>query len=238
MSYTYSTFVTALANTLVLPSNDPNFVTELPSIIDDAEQRCYRELDLLSTVVRDSSLTLTANSRNFTLPVPASGRFVVTNGFNVYTPATTTTNRNQLVATTRDFIDAVWGSDTAPTTPSIPQYYGMITDQTIIVGPPPDANYTMEVIGTIRPLPLSVTNTTTYLTLYLPDLFFSAAMVFSAGYLKNYGAATDDPKMALTWEGHYQTQFSSANTEENRKKYAAQGWTSMQPAPIATPPRA
>ena len=68
MSYNYSGYVTDLANLLVVPQNDPGFMTALPNIIDDAEQRIYRELNLLSTSVRDSSANLTANSRNFVLP--------------------------------------------------------------------------------------------------------------------------------------------------------------------------
>ena len=236
MSYNYSQLGVSLANMLVIPATDPNYLTALPNIIDDGEQRLYRELDILNTVVRDTGGNLTANSRNFTLP-QTGGRFVVTESMNVFTPVGTTTNRNQLVPVSREFIDAIWANEAAASTPSVPTYYAMITDQSIIVGPPPDAAYTMEVIGTIRPTPLSVGNQTTYLTLYLPDLFFSACMVFGAGYLKNFGAMVDDPKMAITWEGHFQTALASANVEEQRKRYASQAWTAKQPAAIATPAR-
>jgi len=234
MALTYSQYVTDLANMLVVPQTDPNFVTVLPNIIDDSEQRIYRELDLLSTIVRDSSGTLTANSRSFTFPQ----HFVVSESLNVFTPSGTTMNRYQLVPTSREFLDALWPNETAATTPSVPQYYAMITDQQIIVGPPPDANYSIEVVGTVRPTPLSVSNPTTYLTLYLPDLFFAASLVFAAGYLQNYGAMVDNPQQAMSWETHYKTLLESANVEENRKKYAAQAWSPKQPAPLATPPRA
>lgn len=237
MAFNYSQFVVNLANMLVIPATDPNYLQALPSIIDDAENRIYRELDLLDTVVRDTSAALTPNSRSFTLP-QSLGRFVVTNNMNVFTPTGTTTNRNQMVPVTRDWLDAVWGNETAPSTPSIPTYYAMITDQQIIVGPSPDAAYTMEVIGTIRPTPLSASNQTTYLSLYLPDLFLAEALIFGYGYLKDFGAMTDDPQGGTTWSSHYTALWQSANTEENRKKYASQGWTSMQPAPLATPPRA
>ena len=133
MSYTYSQYVANLANFLVIPATDPNYQAALPTIIDDGEQRIYRELDLLSTIVRDTSGTLTANSRNFTLPQ----HIVVTENFNVFTPSGTTTNRKQLVPVARDFLDAIWGNEAAPSTPSVPDYYAMITDQQIIVGPPP-----------------------------------------------------------------------------------------------------
>jgi hypothetical protein len=233
MSYNYSQYVISLANTLVVPSTDANFLTELPNIIDDAEQRIYRELDLLTTVVRDHTGSLTANSRNFTFPQ----HFVVSESLNVFTPSGTTTNRVQLVPTTREFIDNVFGNETAATTPSVPIYYAMITDQTIIVGPAPDATYTMEVVGTIRPIPLSATNPTTYLTQYLPDLFFAASMVFGTGYLQNYGAMVDNPGQAVAWDGHYKELMASANIEEARKKYASMAWSPKQPIQISTPPR-
>ena len=236
MALTYNQYVTDMANLMVVPPTDTNFLTALTNIIDDAEQRIYRELDLLNTIVRDTSSTLTANSRNFTLP-QSGGRFVVTESMNVFTPVGNTTNRKQLVPVSREWLDAVWGNETAPSTPSVPDYYAMITDQTIIVGPSPDAAYTMEVVGTIRPQPLSQSNSTTYLTLYLPDLFIAASMVFSVAYQRDFGAATDDPNAAGSWESHYLKLFPSANTEEQRKRYASQAWTSKQPAPLATPPR-
>lgn len=236
MSYNYSQYVANLANMLVVPATNVDYLAILPTIIDDAEQRAYRDLDILNTIVRDTGGSLIANSRNFTLP-QTSGRFVVTESMNVFTPVGTQTNRKPLIATPREFIDAVWGNEAAPTTPSIPDYYAMITDQQIIVGAPPDANYTMEVIGTIRPTPLSSTNQTTYLTLYLPDLFMAASMVFGVAFQKDFGAATDDPAAAGSWETHYQKLLLSANIEENRKRYASQAWTSKQVAPIATPQR-
>jgi hypothetical protein len=135
-------------------------------------------------------------------------------------------------------MDAIWPNEAATTTPSVPQYYAMITDQQIIVGPPPDAGYTMEVIGTVIPPSLSSTQPTTWISLYLPDVLVAAAMVFFSGYQLNFNAMADDPQQAMSWQGHYDKLMQGANTEENRKKYASQAWTSKQPAPLATPPRA
>ena len=230
----YNTYVTTIANLLVIPPTDPNYVQILPSIISDASQRIRRDLDLISDVVRDQTGTLTANSRNFTFPQ----HFVVSESVNIFTPSGTTTNRNQLVPVTREFLDAIWPNEASTTTPSVPQYYAMITDQQIIVGPPPDATYTMEVIGTIIPPDLSSTQTTTWISLYLPDVLVAASMVFGIAYIKDYGAAVDDPNAAGSWETKYQKLMVGANTEENRKKYASQAWTPKQPAPFATPPRA
>lgn len=236
MALTYSSFVSSLANMLVIPSDDPDFVSVLPNIIDDAEQRIYRELDLLATIVRDTSGSLTANNRNFTFPQ----HIVVSESINIFVVDGALTKRYPLIPVTREWMDAVYPDEVFQGDVGvtyIPKYYAMITDQTIIVGPSPTQSYQVEVVGTIRPTPLSASNTTTYLTLYLPDLFLAEALIFGYGYMKDYGATTDDPRSSATWNQHYQDLWQSANIEENRKKYTAQGWTPKQPAPIATPPR-
>ena len=235
MSYTYSTWVAAIANEAVIDPTDTNFLAQISSSIDYGEQRIYRDLDLLSTVVRDTG-TLTAGTRTFTLPSNL-GRFVVTNGFNVITPVGTTPDsgtRNQLVPCSRDVLDILWPSTTGA---GVPALYAMITDQEIIVGPAPLAAYTIECIGTIRPTPLSASNTTTVLTLYLPDLWFAVTMIFWAGYMRNFGSQADDPKMAVSWESQYQALLASANIEEARKKYSSGAWGSLAPTPLATPSR-
>lgn len=236
MALTYATFVTSMANMLVIPEDDVNFQQFLPQAIADAEQRIYRELDLLATIVRDTSATLTANSRDFTFPQ----HMVVSESINFFTPAGSTTNRHQLIPVSREFMDAVYPDDSALsccTGSELPRYYAMITDQQIIVGPAPSEAYTVEVIGTIRPEPLSATNTETYLSLYLPDLFLAEALIFGYGYLKDFGAATDDPRSSAGWSSHYQELWTSAATEEARKKYSSAAWTPKQPTPLATPPR-
>lgn len=237
MSYTYSSWVTALANEIVVISTDPNFVGILPSCIDYAEQRLYSELDLLDTVTRDSA-PLTIGNRNFTLP-NNNGQFVVTNGFNLITPSTTTNPdlgaRNQLIPISRDYLDNVGGD---PTFTGQPTNFAMITDQLIIVGPMwPDATYTVEVIGTIRPTPLSPTNTSTYLTNNIPQLWFAATMVFMAAWQQNFGAQADNTGQAVSWESQYEKLFAAINIEEQRKRYASGAWGSLSPTPAATPTR-
>ena len=232
----YTDLVNTISNLTVISSSDPNFTQIFPQAISYAEDRLYRELDLLSTVTRVTG-TLTAGSRNFTLP-QTSGYILVTNGFNVITPSTQTNpeegTRVPLTPTSRDYLDNVWPSFTGSTTPT---EYAMITDQTIVLGPWPDANYTIEVIGVVQPAPLSATNVTTFLSLYLPDLLTAAVMVFMQGYQRDYGAQSDDPNSAQSWEAQYDKLFASANVFELRKKYSSAGWGSLQPTPIATPDR-
>lgn len=236
--YTYSTFTTQLANFLVVPVTQPEFVAALPMIIDGAEQWCYRDIDLLDTIATDATAALTAGDRNFTLPDDSGNIFVVVENINVITPAgqpdPNIGKRNALLPATKEMINMLYPDALAS---GVPQYFGMVKQDTVVVGPPPDAAYQVEVIGTRRPAALSVSNQSTFLSVNLPDLFFAAAMVWGAGYLKDYGAAADDPKLAMTWKAAYDTSLKSAEIEEARKKFTSQGWSSKEPAPLATPPR-
>lgn len=232
---TYSTYLSTLSTLLVVESSNADFLTVLPSIINDAEMRIYRELDLLNTSTR-STTTLTAGNRNLTLP-SANGTVIVCDEINVITPVATQPDsgtRNQVVPASDELLNALWPSVTGST---VPQYWAMVNQDTVIFGPWPDQSYVVEVVHTIRPNSLSSTNTTTLLSVYFPDLFVAASMVFGAAYQKNFGAAVDDPKAAVTWESHYQALLPSAQTEEARKIFTSQGWSDKQPAPLATPPR-
>ena len=228
MSLNYTTYVNSLCNIMVVTSTTAQFQTVLPNIIDYAEQRMYRELDLLQTVVRNSTTSLTTGSRNFTLPSNGSnGNFITVQGINVITPYTTTNpdlgQRNQLAPTSRDFLDTVWNSASGA---ALPQYFAMIDQFDIVVGPWPDQSYTVEVIGTIRPQPLSQTNPNTFLTQYLPDAFLAASMIFASGYQRDFGGQADNPQQAQSWENQYTLLMQSANAEELRKKFSGPEWTS------------
>ena len=232
MSLTYATFTTGLANLMgQVLATDPNFVTMLPNAIDYAEQRIYRDLDLIETVVRDTK-ALTINSRTVNLP-STFGIFVVVEGINLLVGGVRTA---VLAPVSREFIDMIYPSDTAATSPSYPQYFGMLSDQTILVAPPPDGAYTVEVVGRTRPTSLSLTNTTTVLTNNFPDLFLAAAMIFSSGYKQNFSATGDDPRSAMSWEQQYTLLLASAAREQTRKRFASTSWSSKQqdaaPAPL------
>ncbi len=236
MSLNYTQYVAELSTLTVIPSTETNFQNILPGTIDYAEQRIYRELDLLNTVIRDSSATLTPNSRDFSLPT-SIGTFVVTNGINIITPAGSTPSngtRNPLTPVARDFLDLSWPSVTGAT---LPTKYAMLTQGTIILGPWPDAAYVVEVVGTQRPTPLSSSNPTTFLSTNLPDLLIAASMVFLSGFMRNFGSQADDPKMAASWNQQYDALKSSAETEEFRKRLMGSAWTPLTQGPAAQPVR-
>lgn len=240
MSLTYSTYTSQIANLMVISTADPNFQTMLPGMIDYAEQRIYREIDLLYTQLTYNSSPMTIGSRTFRLPsfpTPLGGPFIVIDQVSVITPSSTATpatgTRASVVFTSREFIDITQPSNA----PGVPQFYSMSDDSALLFGPPPDKAYSLEIVGTFRPEPLGSSNGSTILTEYVPDLFVAASMVFASGYMRDFGAQADNPQMGAAWENQYKLLFQSAQTEQLRAKHQGEGWTSDSPSPIATPKR-
>lgn len=240
MPLTYATYQEALATLTAIPETDDNFQSILPNAIDYAEQRIYRELDMITENMRDASTSTIASNRNFALPT-SLGTFQVVTGINIITPASTGADsgtRNPCTPVSLDVLDWTYPSASSAGVPTMFNYFSQASGQTgVVFGPWPDATYRVEVIGKIIPTPLSASNTTTFLTLYLPDLFLAASMVFMTGYLKNFGSQSDDPKQAQSWEMQYQTLKASADSWEARKRFAGASWTSKQAEPGAVPQR-
>ena len=233
---TYSQYVTQIATMAVVEETDPAYVTILPQMITYAENRMYRDLDFLFTSIATTSYGLTVGSRQISVP---SGTFVVPEQINVITPAGTSNpdsgTRNPLLPTTKEFLDQVYN---VASNTGLPKYFCPFDDYTFLVGPYPDQNYTCEIIGTYRPDSLSASNTTTFISLYLPDLFIMASMIYIAAYQRNFSSAMgNDPQMPITYETQYQALLKSAMSEENRKKFEAAAWSSQAVSTSATPTR-
>lgn len=216
----YSEYVQRLIVMAASNATDAVFLSMIPAIIDSAEQRCYRDLDLLTTVTANSSKTATSGARSFTLPT--TNHYVTVQDINVITPDTETNpdlgTRNALVPVSKEYLDAVYNS---AANSGLPEYFAMLTDQIILFGPFPDKAYTIEVVGTIRPAPISPTNPETFLSLWLPDLFLAASMIFVTGMQRDFGAQSDDPAAAKSWDNEYSKLLASALTEEIRKKFTS-----------------
>jgi hypothetical protein len=232
-SLNYITYVSQLANLTVISSNDASFQTMLPGAIDYAEQRIYREGDFLATYITDTSTNVVANQRIFSYPT-GTGTFLVVDQINILTPLSATSSyatRVPLQVASKQFIDIVYPNNSSGT--GVPKFFAPATAVSATLGPVPDQSYNVEVIGTQRPASLSASNSSTFLTQTLPDLFIAASMVFISGYMKNFGSQGDDPAMSQSWQGQYDKLFASAGMEEMRKKYASQAWQDKVPNPLA-----
>lgn len=244
MSLTYATYQTALSTLTAIPTTDANFQAILPDVIDYSEGRIYRELSMLVEDVADSSGSTVSLTRGFTIPT-AIGAFQIVSGVNIITPASTAPDsgtRNPCTPVSRAVLDMTWPSTTGATVPTEFCYASqanLITSgqPSILFGPWPDTTYRVEVVGKVIPAPLSATNTTTFLTLYLPDLFLMASQIYFDNYMHNFGALADDPKSAQTHEAQYQLLLKSAADFEARKRFASGSWTSAAVEPTAVPQR-
>lgn len=229
-----------IATMAVVDQTDPAFLEILPMAITYAENRIYRDLDFLFTSISTTAYSFTVGSRIISVP---SGTLVVPEQINVITPSSTSDpdngTRNPLTPTTKEFLDAVYGVSAST---GQPKYFVPFDDYTFLVGPYPDQAYTVEIVGTYRPQSLgdgtNGTQTTTFISLYLPDLFIIASMIYVAAYQRNFSSAQgNDPAMPVTYETQYQALLKSAALEENRKKFEAAAWSSQSPSVSATPTR-
>jgi len=237
MSLTYASYVQQIATMAVVPVTDTNFTIIIPSMIDYAELRMQRDLDFLSTQISTTAYTFTGGSNTLTIP---TSQFIVPQTFEVIDNSG---NSTPLLPVGKEFIQNVYGSGS---TQGLPQYFAVYggdtnttgnTSQNLIVGPTPNNSYAVRLTGTVRSAPLSATNTTTFISTYLPDLFIMASMIYISAFQRNFGRLNDDPSMAQTYESQYQTLKTSALVEENRKKFEAAAWTSYSPAPVASATR-
>lgn len=211
----YGQYVVRLVAMAGLDASEADTATIVTEAIEAAEARCYRDLNLLAATVRDSTASTVANTRTFTLP-QAQGRFVNVQRINVVTPSGSTTangTRTLLTKTSPDLAEMVGATETAASGTAVPQCFAMVTDQTIILAPSPGAVFQMEVVGTIQPTALSSTNTSTFLSLYLPDLFLSASVAEAATMVPSMR-----PQQGVL-EARYAALLAGALSLETRRRF-------------------
>jgi len=232
----YNAYVQQIATMAVVPTTDVNFQIILPQAINYAELRIQRDLDFLSTQTSNTSYSLTASNNTLTIPTSS---FVTLQTMALSYDS----NTYPLVPVTKEYIQNVFGGSSYTGRPVVFAVFGGdaptagLTSQKIIVGPYPDQGYSVVLTGTIRAASLSSTNTSTFISVYLPDLMIMASMIYIAAYQRNFGRLNDDPQMAQTYESQYQALKAGALIEESRKKFEAAAWTSYSPAPVASPTR-
>lgn len=231
----------------------PDFEALFPQGTSYAEGRIYRDMVLLATRQQNTSLTTTAASREIDLDDminPDGGPIIVAEGFALISPAGTTTiatgKQIPFTQTSFDWIDQFWPQQAVTMDPDdadwIGRYWALKDAHTLVFAPTPDAPaaevYTAVITGLFQPTPISATNATTYLSRIYPELLEAAIMIFMSGALqRNYGAQSDDPAQAQSWENQYKTLLAGALLEEQRRRGQGVGWSNSAPTPMASPGR-
>jgi len=223
---------------------DPDLTNITPQMLNYAELRIQRDLDLLPAQT-SQSYTLAADANLIQIPV---NDFVIIRTLN----ARVGTALVPLMPVSQEFLGNVY-SDSTVTGP--PAYFAMFggdqatggaTFNNVLIGPYSDQSYPILASGTQR-LPSLYTQATpelaasgtTFISALLPDLLVLASMIYIvAFYQRNAGnAGANDPQMPFTYETQYQAFLKGAGVEEARKKFMASAWSSMSPPAAATPTR-
>ena len=251
---TYNGYVTQIGTMAVVQTTTVNGIVQgvdeafnaiIPQMLNYAELRIQRDLDLLELVT----------TSNYILPVDTNLLSISIDDFvtvqtiewGTYVGEDIKINA-PVLPTTKQYIQNVFSNDTAKGPPLYFAMYGGDrltggnTTSNILFGPYADINYPLLVTGTIRmptlyesaTTPLAATGTT-FISTYLPDLLIMASMVYISAYQRNFGRMSDDPTMALSYESQYQALVKAAGVEEYRKKFEASAWSSNSTSQAATP---
>lgn len=182
---------------------DADFVTMLPSIIENAELRCYRDLTPLA-LLRTQSISIASGTYQIAMPSDfIAARSLV---------AVTGSNRVHLRKRDDRYLHAYWPDRSVTGTP---KYWAEVSYGVLALAPPPAALTTLEMEYTQRPSTLSADNPTTWLASFAPDLLVYAAMCFIGGYQRAWGT---DQKPGAFWEGEYQRALATLKLEEAQRR--------------------
>ena len=228
---------------VVEPLNQPEFTALIPMMLNYAEQRIQRDMELLNVQVMRGPYPLIMGNNQ--LAVPPSDilviQDVIVNIGGTPTPLDPVSKAYMLTA---------WPATSTPGPPKVFALQGgdaatLGSLATIVlVGPPPDAPYQVNVIGEARlPTLASYANdtqagtATTWISTWLPDLLLMACMIYVSAYQRDFGRQSDDPQMAQSYEAQYKTLLDGANKQEFQRRFEADAWSSQAKSPIATPTR-
>lgn len=153
-------------------NNDPAFVAMIPVFVQMAERQIYMEAKLPAT--RKTATAATAiGSRNVTLPLD----YVVGKALEITTPAGTVVN---LLPKSVEYITEMY-----PTAATVaqPKFYAQDGTSTVVVGPTPDAIYTVTFHYFAVPTSI-VTASTTWLDTNFPHVLLYAALLHAYVFMK------------------------------------------------------
>lgn len=226
MALTYNTLITSLANLMALSPSDSNFLGILPNIIDYAELRMQRDMDLEANSSYYIGATLTQGqlTQSFNVDFQVIDSVIITKG----------DTQINLTPVSRDFLLSMYNSNSYTGTPI---YFAPFNPTEILIGPIPDQAYPVQVFAEVRFTQLSSGNQQNYLSQQFPDMYIAASMIFASGWMRNFGSQADNPQMAQSWETQYQALLKSALTEDGRRKFEASAWSSEGQPVAASPSR-
>ena len=179
--------------------------TIVNGFILDAEFRVLRDVDSDNNR-EEATATIVAGQKFVNTPFPNQGGVLIVQEAYILPDATSTYTGDVAVLEYRDlgFINEY----NASLTQTLPKYFSYYDDNTLILAPIPNLNYTMQLNYILKPAGLSSSNTTTYLSLQFPTGLLYACLVEAYGFLK--GPAD----MIQFYEQKYQTALQGFSIEQ------------------------
>lgn len=185
MSLNYSQLKAAMYGYLSADENSLLNATDIDVVIQQAEQRIYRDVQI-PVLKKNVTGNLSTGNRYLTTPDDYLATYslaVNNNGTYEY-----------LLPKEVEFMREAYPSTTAT---GVPRYYGIFDDNTFIVGPPPNQSYDVELHYYYEP-PSIVSASQTWLGDNAEDALLYACLVELYTYLKG------EQDLLQTYEARYQ----------------------------------
>ncbi len=197
MQYTYTTLLASCQNYCI--DNSTEYTTEFPNIVQLAEMRIIKDLNLsvFDTVTTGTMLSTVATITKPTDLIAIQDLFVVVAGAKIY-----------LQERSKSYLDNYWPNSTLTDQPI---YYAEDTTTTWQLAPIPDGNYSYQVNYIARPIPMSSTNNTTWIGDKLGEVLLYATLIGSTSFFQE-DPATQSGMIAL-WEKSYAAAVTQAHNE-------------------------
>ena len=141
MAFTFTTLKTAIQD--YVESNESTFVTDLPTIITQAEERILKSVQLPD--FRKNATGTTTQSNQY-LAVPSD--FLAT-----YSLSIDNSGYEFLIRKDVNFIREAYP---VASTTGVPKHYALFNEQAFILGPTPNANYSAEIHYFYKPESITV----------------------------------------------------------------------------------
>ena len=177
--------------------------TIVNGFILDAEFRVLRDVDSDNNR-EEATATIVAGNKFVNTPFPNTGGVLIVQEAYILPNSVYTGDVAPIEYRDLGFINEY----NASLTQALPKYFSYYDDNTLILAPIPNLNYTMQLNYILKPAGLSSSNTTTYLSLQFPNGLLYACLVEAYGFLK--GPAD----MIQLYEQKYQTALQGFSIEQ------------------------
>ena len=204
---------------------DSNVLTTtiLNDIIEHAESRIFREIDL-DVFKKYKTANLTIGDPFVAMPGDTPQLFAFVRYIQIF--------GTDNIRITLEKKDASFINEYVPnrTITGTPKYYANWDNDTLLLAPSPDATYTVELAYNAQPTGLSSSNTTTWVSNNAPEMLLYACLVEAFKFLKN-------PQMVQMYEAYYKQALQPLVGEQigRRRRDDYTDGTIRIPVPSQTP---